>query len=168
MAKETDTSNDQAEKKPGGSLVNWAILAVVSAACSFAVVFFLFPSANTESAACPAPEQVASTKVEPLAREELSYVQLDELLVTIGNEPATRFVKLNTSIVTEKGNEKKITEAQPMLSDAFISYLRSVELSDFETAGFYPRMREQLGRRAELVLGSDTSQGVLITEFLLR
>jgi flagellar FliL protein len=29
-------------------------------------------------------------------------------------------------------------------------------------------MREQLSRRSELVLGGGVSQGVLITEFLLR
>jgi flagellar FliL protein len=55
-----------------------------------------------------------------------------------------------------------------MLIDAFNTYLRSIEMKDFEDPGFYPRMREQLARRSELVLGSGVSSGVLITEFLLR
>ena len=55
-----------------------------------------------------------------------------------------------------------------MLIDAFNNYLRSIELADVEDPGFYPHMREQLARRAELVLGGTVSNGVLITEFLLR
>ena len=49
-----------------------------------------------------------------------------------------------------------------------MNYLRSVELSDFENPAFYAEMRAQLARRAELVLGGSVTDGVLITEFLLR
>ena len=55
-----------------------------------------------------------------------------------------------------------------VLIDAFTNYLRSVELTDFENPGFYSHMRDQLGRRSQLVLGGGVSDGVLITEFLLR
>jgi flagellar FliL protein len=61
-----------------------------------------------------------------------------------------------------------LTKAEPVLIDAFTNYLRSVELSDFENPDFYAHMREQLSRRSELVLGGGVSEGVLITEFLLR
>ncbi|MEM5518867.1 flagellar basal body-associated FliL family protein [Henriciella sp. AS95] len=167
MAEETAADDKAPEPKSGGNIVNWAILAVVSAACSFAVVFFMAPSVTAESPVCTVATN-GTPQATPLATGDQEYVELEELLVTIGNEPATRFVKINTSIVTPKGNGDTIRKAEPMLADAFITYLRSVELSDFETAGFYPRMREQLGRRAELVLGGDVSKGVLITEFLLR
>lgn len=167
MAENTADAETAQTKKSGGNIVTWAILAIVSAACSFGVVFFLTPSGTAEAPACV---EVASNAPysAPLATEDQEYVALEELIVTIGNEPATRFVKMQTQIVTTKGNADKIKKAEPMLADAFITYLRAVELSDLETAGFYPRMREQLGRRAELVLGGDVSNGVLITEFLLR
>lgn len=167
MAEETATDDTAPEPKSGGNIVNWAILAVVSAACSFAVVFFMSPPVTAESPVCTVATSTLP-KGSPLAAADQEYVALEELLVTIGNEPATRFVKIHTSIVTKKGNGEAIKKAEPMLADAFITYLRSVELSDFETTSFYPRMREQLARRAELVLGDDVSRGVLITEFLLR
>ena len=167
MAKEpTDEKTDGAAKS-GGGVVSWAILAVVCAACSFGVVFFLAPDGKAESLTCPTIAE-AQPEIDPLARDDQEYVELKELLITIGNEPATRYVKINASIVTDKGLGAEVKKAEPVLADAFVTYLRSVELSDFESAGFYPRMREQLGRRAELVLGGDVSHGVLITEFLLR
>ncbi|MGB3625989.1 MAG: flagellar basal body-associated FliL family protein [Henriciella sp.] len=168
MADDARKTETAPEKKSGGNIVNWAILAVVSAACSFGVVFFLSPSVTAESPACTATNTASAAHSAPLAREDQEYVALEEFIVTIGNEPATRFVKIQASIITEKGDADKIKDAEPMLADAFVTYLRAVELSDFETADFYPRMREQLGHRAELVLGRDVSHGVLITEFLLR
>ncbi|MEQ9314241.1 MAG: flagellar basal body-associated FliL family protein [Henriciella sp.] len=167
MAEDAADAETAAEKKSGGNIVNWAILAVVSAACSFGVVFFLSPSVTAESPACPVVAQVAGYSA-PLAADDQDYVALEELVVSIGTGPSPRFVKIQASIVTAKGQGEKIKKAEPMLADAFITYLRAVELSDLETAGFYPRMREQLGLRAELVLGRDVSRGVLITEFLLR
>jgi hypothetical protein len=71
-------------------------------------------------------------------------------------------------VVTDAEGTSMVQSAEPVLIDAFTNYLRSVELSDFENPDFYAHMREQLGRRSELVLGGGVSDGVLITEFLLR
>jgi flagellar FliL protein len=75
---------------------------------------------------------------------------------------------MKVSIVTDNSGAGMVTKAEPVLIDAFTNYLRSVELSDFENPDFYAHMREQLSRRSELVLGGGVSEGVLITEFLLR
>lgn len=163
---------DETEATPkasggGGGLIKWGLLAIVSAGASFAVSFFLSPDGAAESAVCIVPN-TGEPLVQPLARDDQTYVELKEILITIGNEPATRYVKMTTLIVTDKKNTDRVLKAEPMLVDAFVSYMRSVELSDFESAGFYPRMREQLAQRSELVLGGDVSRGVLVTEFLLR
>ncbi|WP_158085539.1 flagellar basal body-associated FliL family protein [Henriciella aquimarina] len=168
MAAQSETENAASEETSGGGMMKFVLLAVVSAGISFAMMFLLTPSVTAESTACTPAATQAATSTAPLAREDQSYVALEEILITIGNEPATRYVKIKTSIIARKGSENTVKKAEPMLTDAFVSYLRSVELEDFETAGFYPRLREQLARRAELVLGGDVSGGVLITEFLLR
>ncbi|RIJ18345.1 flagellar basal body-associated FliL family protein [Henriciella mobilis] len=167
---------DNSEKEPagsgdssGGGMMAFVVIALVSAAASFGAVFFLAPSGSSEVAAICTPDgQTVSFTPDPLAREDHAYVELDDILITVGNEPASRYVKIKTAIVTDKDDAAAVKKAQPMLTDAFISYLRSIELSDFESAAFYPRLREQLSRRAEVVLGGDVSRGVLVTEFLLR
>ena len=101
MADESEDGKPSDAGKSGGGIVSWAVLAVVCAASSFGVVFFLAPDGKTESAICTVVAE-ATPDVNPLAREDQEYVELKELLITIGNEPATRYVKINASIVTKK------------------------------------------------------------------
>ena len=160
----------EAPEKPSGGLgmIGLALLGVAAMGGSFGVSFLLNKPAEPVIVACePSDEDAAPTLTKKVAANQ-RYVELDEILITIGSEPATRYLKINASIVTTSSAVKDVEKAQPLLIDAFNYYLRSVEVSDFENPAFYPHLREQLGRRAELVLGGETSQGVLITEFLLR
>lgn len=168
MAAEQDTSQTAAEKSSGGGMMTFIVIGIVSAVMSFGAVFFLAPSGSAAVPVCEAQSHDVGFTPQPLARADQEYVELDEILITIGDEPATRYIKIKTAIVANKNDASAVKKAQPMLTDAFISYLRSVQLSDFESASFYPRLREQLSRRSELVLGGDVSRGVLVTEFLLR
>jgi flagellar FliL protein len=152
-------------QKSGGGFVGLAILAVGAMTSSFATVYVLASDPPT-GPACPAVE--TGPHVEPIAQQDQTYVELRDILITIGSEPATRYLKMKVSIVTDNAGASMVEKAEPVLIDAFTNYLRSVELSDFENPDFYAHMREQLSRRSELVLGGGVSDGVLITEFLLR
>ena len=180
MAKKEETPSEEdapeTEKKSGGMM---GMIALVFAAIggSFGATYLLTPDAPAPSAltaeygadaeACP-PEQKKYAEPKKRAAENQEFVELEEFLITIGSAPASRYLKMQVSIITDKEAAKYVKEAEPILVDAFINYLRSVELSDFEDPGFYPNMRQQLSRRSELVVGAAVSDGVLITEFLLR
>ena len=153
-------------KKAGGGIVGLAILAVGAMTSSFATVYLLASDPRLDSPACTPTESAPA--VEPIAHEDQTYVELRDILITIGSEPATRYLKMKIAIVTDDKGADMVEKAEPVLIDAFTNYLRSVELSDFENPDFYAHMREQLGRRSQLVLGAGVSDGVLITEFLLR
>lgn len=154
--------------KPASGLMGLVILGVASLVSSFALMYFLMPApSHTEVAAC-VPGEAAVATIEPTATADQTYVELKEVLITVGSAPATRYLKMHISVITNADGIEAVQSAEPMLIDAFNTYLRSIEMKDFEDPGFYPRMREQLARRTELVLGSGVSNGVLITEFLLR
>ncbi len=179
MAKKPDKKADKASEnppaadkgeapaKPAGGMIGLLILGAASLASSFGLVYFLTPPPSAATEAC-LPGEGAAEVIAPIVKADQSYVELQEMVITVGSAPATRYLKMNVSIMTDSGNTETIKEAEPVLIDAFNTYLRSIELKDFEDPGFYPRMREQLARRSELVLGSGVSNGVLITEFLLR
>ena len=168
MAKSETNSEDEPKKKgSGGGFIGLVILALGSLASAFGTVYLLTPEPAIAVAACP-PTDAAQPTPPVLATGEKEYVALQEVLITIGSAPATRYLKMQISVVADKKESDTIREAEPVLIDAFVSYLRSVELSDFENPAFYTEMRSQLSRRAELVVGGDVSDGVLITEFLLR
>jgi len=167
MAKKPDKTDKPPKAKSGGGLLAIITLAVAAAASSFATVYLLTPSGAIEAAICE-PDAQTTAQTKPQISPDQTYVELSEVMITIGSAPATRYLKMSLSIVTEKDGVSTVKAAEPVLIDAFVNYLRSVELSDFEDPGFYARMRQQLARRSELVLGSSVSDGVLITEFLLR
>ena len=153
-------------KKSGGGMAGLAILAVGAMTSSFATVYVLASDPRSTGAVCtPANGEPA---IEPIVKRDQTYVELRDILITIGSEPASRYLKMKVAIVTDDDGANMVHKAEPVLIDAFTNYLRSVELSDFENPDFYAHMREQLGRRSQLVLGGDVSDGVLITEFLLR
>lgn len=169
MAKKPDTNESgqtETVKKSGGGLAGLLIVAAASLASSFGLFYFLNPPAPA-AAACPPAGAEAPVATAPLAQDQV-YVEMKEILITIGSAPAERYLKLNLTIVTGKDAAARVKQAEPMLVDAFNNYLRSIEIADLEDPGFYPHLREQLARRSELVLGNAASNGVLITEFLLR
>ncbi|WP_291205175.1 flagellar basal body-associated FliL family protein [Hyphomonas sp.] len=157
-----------APAKPAGGMMGLLMLGAASLVSSFGLVYFLTPPPSAATAACEPGDLGADAEVKPALKADQAYVQLQEMVITVGSAPATRYLKMNISVMTDSVNTAAVQAAEPVLLDAFNTYLRSIEMKDFEDPGFYPRMREQLARRSELVLGSGVSNGVLITEFLLR
>ena len=170
--KEADAEAETAPAKGGLGLVGMLVLGVACAVTSFASVYFLAPSptviAEATSSEGEAGADYQSASKESGEKKDYTYTPVQEILITIGTAPATRYLKMNVSVATEKTDSEKVKSNETALIDAFLLYLRSVNVDDFEDPAFYKHMREQLGRRADLVLGDGVSEGVLITEFLLR
>lgn len=165
---ETNEAGDAEESpKKSGGMMGLIALAFAAIGGSFGATYFLGPTAGpTKSAeACEVGESAPEPKRASIDQE---FVPLEEILITIGSSPSNRYLKMQVSVVTDKDSISTIKDAEPILMDAFINYLRSVELNDFEDPKFYSNMRRQLSRRSELVVGAGASDGVLITEFLLR
>ena len=168
--KADDAQTEEAPAKGGLNMMGLLVLGVACAATSFASVYFLAPAPTVAVAATVSEDEVAyeAAEKEPQDKKPYTYTEVQEILITIGNAPATRYLKMNVSLATEKNDAKKVKSNETAIIDAFLLYLRSVSVEDFEDPGFYKHMREQLGRRADLVLGDGVAKGVLITEFLLR
>lgn len=166
--KEDTTAEAEAPPKAGLNMVGLIVLGLACATTSFASVFFLAPSPAPVTAVAEAAEPEYVPEEKPASAKSQTYTPVQEILITIGNAPATRYLKMQVSVATEKSKAKDVKSAETALIDAFLLYLRSVEVSDFEDPNFYNHMREQLARRADLVLGDGVSKGVMITEFLLR
>ncbi|MEQ9505286.1 MAG: flagellar basal body-associated FliL family protein [Hyphomonas sp.] len=165
--KEPGADPAEAPAKPAGGMMGLLILGAASLGSSFGLVYLLTPPPAVATEAC-APGDHDAASIAPAIKANQAYVELQEMVITVGSAPANRFLKMNISVITDSTNTSTVHAAEPVLIDAFNTYLRSIEMKDFEDPSFYPRMREQLARRSELVLGSGVSNGVLITEFLLR
>lgn len=156
------------EKQAGKqSIAGLAILGFAAMAGSFGVAY-LTPFAPSQAPELCSVEDQGEAASKGVVNKELVYVPLPEILTTIGSEPATRYLKMTVNVATTKDGASLVDESKLVIMDAFINYLRSIELSDFEDPAFYGHMRQQLAHRSEIILGSAISDSVLITEFLLR
>jgi flagellar protein FliL len=165
-APKPDAAGDTGKSvKASGGLIGMLAVAVAAGASAFGGAYLLSPAAP--DAACTASAD-AEIGAAPIIDPAHDYVALPEFVISIGSAPATRFIKMSVSIVTEAEKVNAVHAAEPVLKDAFNTYLRSVEVSDFEDPAFYGHLRDQLAHRAEIVLGHRTAKGVLVTEFLLR
>ena len=172
MSETADTKKDEAPAAKGGlNMMGLLVLGLACAATSFASVYFLAPAptlAEASTTTAAAEDDHPPAPIPASEKKPYTYTPVQEILITIGNAPATRYLKMNVSLATEKSESKTVKANETALIDAFLLYLRSVSVEDFEDPAFYRHMREQLGRRADLVLGDGIAKGVLITEFLLR
>jgi flagellar FliL protein len=165
-AQDAKTDISKPAKGGGQSLFGLIIIVVAAFAAAFGTTYLLGGGSDITTLNVNTATQAEPAKAEKT--EEYTYVELPEIIITIGSEPADRFLKINLSIISTKDGAKSVTERSPVLIDSFNMYLRAIELASFEDPGFYSKLREQLTYRSELILGAETSKGVLITEFLLR
>lgn len=180
--KEADATSDKADKteekpekaqkakKGGGGMIQAAILAVGAGLTAFATVF-LMPGAEPEMQVC-ANEEAGTTEIAahspPPEPVNTILVPLDEILISIGRGEARRYLKINLTLIMDEKLEKQMPDLEPQLRDAFSTYLRAVEVTDFEDPAFYEVLRMQLHRRAQLIIGPKAVESILITDFLLR
>ena len=164
------TAYQEEAPKSGIGMVGLLVLGLACATTSFASVYFLAPAPTVAAAATTtdAEAEYETAEKDPADKKPYTYTEVQEILITIGTAPATRYLIMILSLSREKGDAKLVTSNETALIDAFLLYLRSVSVKDFEDPAFYKHMREQLGRRADLVLGDGVAKSVLITEFLLR
>jgi flagellar protein FliL len=170
---EENPEKAQKAKTGGGGIIQAAILAVGAGLTAFATVF-LMPGAEPEMQVCAtgeigkagAAEIVAdSPPPEPI---NTILIPLDEILISIGRGEARRYLKINLTLIMDEKLEKQMADLEPQLRDAFSTYLRAVEVADFEDPAFYEVLRMQLHRRAQLIIGPKAVESILITDFLLR
>ncbi len=158
---------DEKPKKSSG-LIGQIVLATVLGTVAFGTVFLL-PEPAVEMPVCPSVVmQTKEPEIETPSIDEISFVELDPLLVSLGKDLQGSHLKIGITLEAGLGYDGDVTKAQPKLRDAFTAYLRAVDISELEDPAAIIRLRSQLLRRAEVVLGPEVVHGVLITDFIVR
>jgi len=89
-------------------------------------------------------------------------VELTPIMVSIS--PSDRLLKISLALET---STSEINPNDPQLRDALTTYLRAVEIEMLTKPEFHIQLKRQLLHRAQHTLGSETVQGLLITDYLL-
>jgi flagellar FliL protein len=103
---------------------------------------------------------------EPLA--PVSFVELEPLVITLGRSGATRHLRFRAHLEVAPGESAAVQGLAPRILDVVNGYLRAVPMEDLEDPAALIRLRAQLLRRVQLVVGDGRVRDLLIAEFVLN
>src|SRR5690606_18677527 len=128
---------------------------------SFYAVFsgLMFGKA-TEQAQEDAPQ------VAPLP--EIAFVPLEPLVVSLGSEPAGRYLHFTAQLEVAMAYQNDVTLLLPRVIDVLNSYLRAVEVADLEDPTALVRLRAQMLRRVQMGAGEGRVRDLLVTGFVIN
>jgi flagellar FliL protein len=92
------------------------------------------------------------------------FVDLPEMMVTLPNDGRARQLRIHLSLELAKTTDGTTPQIlSPRVSDALLTYLRTLRESDLEGAIALDRLRADLFRRLDLLLGPGVLRDVLVT-----
>lgn len=112
-----------------------------------------------ESHVAHAPEHAAT---------DVSFVPIDPLLISLGPRANAQHLRFKGQIETPTEYAKEVEMLMPRIVDVLNSYLRAVDEADLEKPTSLVRLRAQMLRRVQIVVGPGRINDLLIMEFVLN
>lgn len=110
----------------------------------------------------------AAEKKQTKSYEDIVFVNLEPLVVTLGPNAQSNYLKISVSIETTHDHVKSVEHLTPRFRDVLNSYLRAVDEKDLVEPFAMTRLRAQMLRRLQIVASADAVADVLITDFVLN
>jgi flagellar FliL protein len=121
-------------------------------------------------------ESEVAEKEEPPAFEaptrmgkamDVAFVELEPLVISLNSARADH-LRFRASLEVEATHEKDVQHLIPRVTDVLNSYLRALDITDLEDPAALVRLRAQMLRRVQVVLGGNHVSDLLILEFVLN
>jgi flagellar protein FliL len=158
------TADDKKAPRKGG-MIGWLVLvlaALIAIAAGFSVPLYLFPVPQKKTA------QVVEVKRPAL-------IPFGEVVVNLGEERLTRYLRVKLLIVVDEANQKSVKELvdkqKPFLKSWLISYLSDQSLQEVSGAAGVNRIRREVRDRFNAQLcpeGAEFIEDILFDEFVVQ
>lgn len=165
------TMSEEAEtpKKGKKGLVFGVLGALVLGAAAFFVTYSgIFPSTDYGSKAAEgslsAPVEDGRGDVEA----NVTFVALDPLTISLGKFASSRHLRFQGYLEVEPAVAVEVERLSPRILDVLNTYLRAISESELEDPVSMNRLRAQMLRRVQVVVGEENVRDLLITEFVLN
>ncbi len=154
-----DTPEEEPNKKSKLPLIIGLVLALVGGGFFAVYSGMLFGAESHEKEA----------EIEHLEKlPDIAFVEVDPLTVSLLDDGRDRFLRFRAQLETPGRYEADVEKLLPRITDVLNSYLRAVELDDLKNASALVRLRGQMLRRVQLVVGEGRVNDLLIMEFVLN
>lgn len=163
---DTDETPETTEKKPKPSrlpLILGLVLAGLGGAGGFfAVRAGLVPPVGGQAhvaAAAPAPHVVDFG--------HLVFVPVEPLVVSYAEAGRSRHLRFRAELEVPSAEAGEVARVMPRVLDVLNTYLRALRLTDLEESSALMRLRGQMLRRVQAVVGEGRVNDLLVMEFVL-
>jgi len=123
-----------------------------------------------------------STSAEKAAKEEkpefeaparkgsamdVAFIELDPLVISL-NSARNDHLRFRASLEVDAAQQEDVKHLVPRVTDVLNTYLRALDIADLEDPSALVRLRAQMLRRVQVVIGGNHVSDLLILEFVLN
>jgi flagellar FliL protein len=135
-------------------LIGLFLAAAAGAGGFFAVSSGMFTGERTE-------------KTAEVDKPKMTYIPLEPLVISIGEQGRKRHLRFAAQLEVKPDKAEAVTGMLPRITDVLNGYLRAITLADIEDPSALLRVRAQMLRRVQIVVGEGAVGDLLVMEFVL-
>jgi flagellar FliL protein len=155
------TADDAAEAPPRGRkkliLVSLVLAAAGAGGGWFAASSGLLPFGATKDEAADEPADRGTV-----------FVAVDPILISLGSTGANRHLSFRAQLEVPAAAAPEVAGLMPRIVDVLNSYLRAVDVREFDSPHGLIRLRAQMLRRVQIIVGDGKVNDLLVMEFVLN
>lgn len=102
------------------------------------------------------------------AAAETAFIALEPLMITLENRESRHQLRFTAQIEVAADARREVEDQIPRIVDVLNVYLRALGLQDLQDPLALPRIRGQMLRRIQVIVGEDRIRDLLIMEFILN
>jgi flagellar FliL protein len=156
---------EEGEKAPSKSGIKAMLLPLILMVAGGGGAFFATYSGLIDGLLGGGDPEAAA--VEEKAKS-VAFVPIEPFTVSLGGSASARHLRFAAQLEVSPDDIGPVTEMKPRIIDALNTYLRAVDEAELEDPRAMIRLRAQMLRRIEVVLGSEAVNDLLIIEFVLN
>lgn len=157
MAEAAESEEQAPRKRSKKPLLVGVMLAVLLGGGGFYAAYSgLLPTGHGE----------AGAEVAPLP--EVAFVPIEPLVISLGPDSPNRYLQFAGELEVPANFASDVEKMMPRVLDVLNSYLRAVDTVQFEEPGGLIRVRAQMLRRVQIVVGDGRVRDLLVTQFVLN
>jgi len=97
----------------------------------------------------------------------VSFVALDPMIVSLASDGRSRHLRFQAQLEVAPQKAATVQQVLPRVVDALNGYLRAVDVAMLEEPTALVRLRAQMLRRIQIIVGEGAVRDLLIMEFVL-
>ncbi|MWB76616.1 flagellar basal body protein FliL [Pseudooceanicola sp. 216_PA32_1] len=160
----SETEDAQGEAKPKRSklpLILGLVLALAGGGGGFFAVY-------SGLVLAPDPAGAGETPMpQPGPVPDIAYVALEPMVINMGRASGGRHLRFRAQIEVNRSQKEAVETLVPRIMDVLNTYLRAVDLDVLEERSSLMKLRTQMLRRIDVVVGPGRVRDLLIMEFVM-